>query len=131
MARDLRADAARVIANVLDGSSLNQALPPALEQLEVRDRALLQQLCYGTIREGPRLEALLDVMLDKPLRARDGDVRGLLLCGLYQLGSTRIPDHAAVSSTVDATRSLGKGWARGMTNALLRRFLRVWKGRIR
>jgi 16S rRNA (cytosine967-C5)-methyltransferase len=124
MPTDLRANAARVIARVLAGASLNQALPPVLEQVADRDRGLLQQLCYGTLRDGPRLQGILDQMLDKPLRSRDGDVRALLLCGLYQLESTRIPDHAAVSATVAATRDLGKTWARGMTNALLRRYQR-------
>ena len=40
------------------------------------------------------------------------------------LQDTRIPDHAAVSATVAATDALKKQWARGMTNAVLRRFLR-------
>jgi 16S rRNA (cytosine967-C5)-methyltransferase len=124
MPTDLRADAARVIARVLSGASLNQALPPVLAQTGERDRGLLQQLCYGTLRDGPRLEAILNLMLDRPLRPRDRDITGLLLCGLYQLEGTRIPDHAAVSATVAATRALGKDWARGMTNALLRRYQR-------
>ena len=124
MPTDLRADAARVIARVLAGTSLNQALPPVLAQTGERDRGLLQQLCYGTLRDGPRLEAILDLMLERPLRPRDQDIRALLLCGLYQLEGTRIPDHAAVSATVAATRALGKDWARGMTNALLRRYQR-------
>ena len=124
MPDDLRADAARIIARVMAGTSLNQALPPVLGKTPERDRGLLQQLCYGTLRDGPRLQAILDMMLDKPLRSRDGDVRALLLCGLYQLEGTRIPDHAAVSTTVAATRALGKGWARGMANALLRRYQR-------
>jgi 16S rRNA (cytosine967-C5)-methyltransferase len=36
----------------------------------------------------------------------------------------RIPDHAAVAATVSATGSLKKPWARGMTNAVLRRYQR-------
>jgi 16S rRNA (cytosine967-C5)-methyltransferase len=124
MAADARATAARVLGRVLAGSSLNQVLPPALEKVDPRDRALLQQLCYGTLRDGPRLQAILDQMLDKPLRERDRDIQGLLLCGLYQLQGMRIPDHAAVSATVAATRALKKNWARGMANALLRRFQR-------
>ena len=125
MPNDVRAHAARVIAGVMAGTSLNQALPPVLAKTAERDRGLLQQLCYGTLRDGPRLQAILDLMLDKPLRSRDGDIQALLLCGLYQLEGTRIPDHAAVSATVAATRALGKGWARGMTNALLRRYQRA------
>ena len=124
MALDTRAAAARVLAEVLAGKSLNQALPPMLDKVSPRDRGLLQQLCYGSLRQAPRLQAILDQLLTKPLRDKDRDVLGLLLCGLYQLEDTRIPDHAAVSATVAATRALKKPWAKGLSNAVLRRFLR-------
>jgi 16S rRNA (cytosine967-C5)-methyltransferase len=124
MAADCRATAARVVGEVLAGRSLSQLLPPALERVSPRDRALLQQLCYGTLRDGPRLLALLRPLLDKPLKEKDRDLQGLLLCGLHQVEALRIPDHAAVSATVQATRQLRKNWARGMVNAVLRRFLR-------
>ncbi|MEH6635114.1 MAG: 16S rRNA (cytosine(967)-C(5))-methyltransferase RsmB [Halioglobus sp.] len=124
MALDVRAAAARAIGEVLAGKSLNQVLPPMLAKVSERDRGLLQQLCYGTLRVGPRLQALLTQLLDKPLRDKDRDVYGLLLCGLYQLDGMRVPDHAAVAATVGATRDLKKPWAKGMTNAVLRRYLR-------
>ena len=124
MTLDVRAAAAGVIGDVLGGSSLNQALPRRLSQVSARDQSLLQQLCYGTLRHAPRLQALLDVLLEKPLRDKDRDLQGLLLCGLYQLDSTRVPDHAAVAATVEATRVLKKHWAKGMVNAVLRRYLR-------
>lgn len=124
MAGEARAAAARAIGAVLEGNSLNQSLPAQLERVPERDRALVQQLCYGTLRQAPLLQGLLDQLLQKPLRARDRDVQGLLLCGLYQLSDTRVPDHAAVSETVAAVAVLRKAWARGMTNAVLRRFLR-------
>ena len=124
MNADVRATAARVIGAVIGGLSLNQVLPEKLNDVGERDRALLQQLSYGTLRQSPRLQAILRQLLDKPLRDKDRDVQGLLLCGLYQLDSTRVPDHAAVAATVDATRALKKHWAKGMTNAVLRRYLR-------
>ncbi len=124
MAFDVRAAAARVIGEVLAGNSLNQALPAALGRVSERDRGLLQQLCYGTLRHGPRLQATLAQLLDKPLRDKDRDIQGLLLCGLYQLDGMRIPDHAAVAATVGATRALKKPWAKSMANAVLRRYLR-------
>ena len=124
MALDTRAAAARVLGEVLAGHSLNQALPPWLTRVSERDRGLLQQLCYGTLRHGPRLQAMLNQLLDKPLRDKDRDVQGLLLCGLYQLDNTRIPDHAAVAATVGATRALKKHWAKRLANAVLRRYLR-------
>ena len=124
MSADVRATAARVIGAVIGGLSLNQVLPEKLNDVGERDRALLQQLSYGTLRQSPRLQAILKQLLDKPLRDKDRDVQGLLLCGLYQLDSTRVPDHAAVAATVDATRALKKHWAKRMTNAVLRRYLR-------
>jgi 16S rRNA (cytosine967-C5)-methyltransferase len=124
MVRDCRAAAARVLAGVMAGQSLNQALPAQLALVSPRDRGLLQQLCYGSLRQWPRLGGLAAQLLDKPLRAKDRDVEALISLGLYQLVDTRVPDHAAVASTVAATRALGKGWARGLVNALLRRYLR-------
>jgi len=124
MALDARAAAARVIGDVISGASLNQALPERMQQVAKRDRPLLQQLCYGTLRQQPRLQPVLDQLLSKPLRDKDRDVTGLLLCGLYQLEGMRTPDHAAVAATVGATRALKKPWAKGLTNAVLRRFLR-------
>ncbi len=124
MPRDCRAAAAGVLGEVLAGRSLAQALPPALAAVAGRDRGLLRELSYGTLRDSPRLLALLDRLLEKPLRDKDGDVKGLLMCGLYQLEVLRVPDHAAVSATVNAARALGKPWARGLVNAVLRRFQR-------
>ncbi len=124
MVTGTRAAAAQVLASVLSGKSLNQALPPWLPRVEPRDRGLLQQLCYGTLRQLPRLQGVLQQLLSKPLRDKDRDVQALLLLGLYQLSATRVPDHAAVSATVEAVRELKKPWAKGLTNAVLRRFLR-------
>lgn len=120
----IRAAAAQVLARVLAGSSLNRCLPEALSQVAVRDRGLLQQLCYGCLRLYPSLQPQLEQLLDKPLRDKDRDVQALLLLGLYQLSEMRIPDHAAVAATVGATRVLRKDWARGLCNAVLRRYQR-------
>jgi 16S rRNA (cytosine967-C5)-methyltransferase len=88
------------------------------------DRALVQQLCYGTMRYYPRLNAYLGQLLDKPLRGKDSDITALLLLGLYQLEYTRIPDHAALGETVAAARVLKKPWATKLVNGVLRRFQR-------
>ncbi len=124
MTVDTRALAAQAVAGVLGGKSLNHALEPALCRVAAQDRGLLQQLCYGTLREAPKLEALLKELLDRPLRRKDADVQALLMIGLHQLLSLRIPDHAAVASTVDAAATLNKRWATGLVNAVLRRFQR-------
>lgn len=124
MALDARAASAGIIKQVIAGKSLNQVMPSILPKVAERDRPLVQQLCYGTLRQQPRLEGILKQLLDKPLRAKDGDVFALLLMGLYQLDDMRVPDHAAVAETVGASRALKKPWAKGLINALLRRYLR-------
>lgn len=124
MARDPRAAAARAVAAVLAGRSLDAVLNPASAAVVARDRGFVAELAYGTLRIAPRLQALLALLLERPLRDRDRDLEALLLVGLYQLADTRVPDHAAVAATVGAAGALGKGWARGLANAVLRRYRR-------
>jgi 16S rRNA (cytosine967-C5)-methyltransferase len=111
-----------VIAGVLAGRSLAEGLPAAA--VAPADRALLAELCHGTCRWHPRLDALLAQLAPKPFKSRDADVRALLLVGLYQLIAMRVASHAAVAQTAEAARALGKPWAVALVNAVLRRFLR-------
>jgi 16S rRNA (cytosine967-C5)-methyltransferase len=108
----------------VDGRSLTASLADAAHDIPERDQALLQELCYGTLRLLPRLEALLAILLSRPLRRADRILNALMAVGLYQLVSTRIPAHAAVAATVDATRALDRPRAAGLVNAALRRFQR-------
>ncbi len=118
-----RAAAARSLAQTLEqGRSLAETLPPALARLAPGDRALCQDLCYGVLRWHCRLLALADALLQR--RPREGDLLALLLVGLYQLEYQSTAPHAAVSQTVEAARELGRGWATGLVNGVLRRFTR-------
>jgi len=119
---DARSAAARVVAQVLEGCSLSACLAPLLAALPAQERGLAQELSYGALRWGPRLQTLLDPLLRKPLRDKDRDVLALLWIGLYQLLYTRVPEYAAVAATVAASRSLNKPWAAGLVNAVLRGF---------
>lgn len=120
-----RSAAARVIASLLNQQgSLSALLPEALARIADRDRALLQELCYGTCRWQPQLQCYLDLLVDKPLRNKDRDVVALMLVGLYQLIYLRVPDHAAISATVQAAQALKKPWAKGLINGVLRRYQR-------
>ncbi|VAX08010.1 16S rRNA (cytosine(967)-C(5))-methyltransferase [hydrothermal vent metagenome] len=104
-------------------------LPDALDAIQTRipdqkGRALTQALAYGVLRHCFSLDAILLQLLKKPLKAKDADLRYLLLLGLYQIIHMRIPDHAAVSETVKLTPALKKNWARAMVNGVLRNYLR-------
>ena len=126
MTIDARACAARVLVRVVaGGESLADALPDALQSVsDARQRALIQELVYGTLRWFYRLDALLQQLLQKPLKQRDADVRCLLLTGLYQLTQLAMPQRVAVNETVQATEALKKTWARGLVNAVLRNYQR-------
>ena len=103
------------------GRSLGSTRHRALDsRLDAREKALARELVFGTLRHLPLLDAWLAHLALHP--PRDAEVRALVLLGLYQLEFTRVPPHAAVATTVDLTRSIGKPWAAGFANAALRRF---------
>lgn len=124
--RDTRALAAQVLAAVaFDGASLREALAPAQTQLaDARDRALLTAITNEGARWWLRFDAVLDRLLDKPLRQREPLVHALLIMGLVQLEILKVPPHAAVAATVEAARALRRAPFANLVNAVLRRWLR-------
>jgi len=117
-----RLAAARALTPVLLGrASLASSLSPLLAKVTPRDRALTQELTFGSARWQPSLQVLLNRLLQKPLKASDQDIGALLLVGLYQLFFSRIPPHAAIGETVGCAVALRKSWAKGLLNAVLRR----------
>ncbi|HVA55435.1 MAG TPA: 16S rRNA (cytosine(967)-C(5))-methyltransferase RsmB [Gammaproteobacteria bacterium] len=122
----VRALAANMLVAVLrDGAYLNKSLRQLDSDIRTgRDSALIQELCYGSLRFQPRLEFWLDILLQQPLKQRDLDIHMLLLMGLYQLTEMRIPAHAVINETAEACRTLHKDWAVKLVNAVLRRFQR-------
>ncbi len=120
---DPRQAAAHAVAAVAAGRSLDDALQAETARLGSADAGLARAIAFGTIRERRLLEALASRMLQKPLN-REPVLQALLLCGLYQLRSMRVAPHAAVSETVAAVEDLNKPWAKGLLNAVLRRYQR-------
>ncbi|QEW05018.1 16S rRNA (cytosine(967)-C(5))-methyltransferase RsmB [Nitrincola iocasae] len=122
---DVRLVATRLLTELLSQQgSIASLMPDAQKQISERDSALLQQLCYGCTREFFRLDALAQHLLKKPFQSKDYDLYAVLLLGLYQLREMRIPEHAVVHETVELTRLLNKDWAKGLINAVLRRYQR-------
>ena len=123
---DTRALAAEVLGAVaLRGTSLREQLRPTQAKLpDARDRALLTALCNEGARWWLRFDKALDGLLQQPLRKREPALHALLVLGLVQLEILRLPPHAAVAATVEATRALGRGGFAKLANAVLRRWLR-------
>lgn len=121
----LRAQAARVLAQVLAGRSLKAVLGPAEARVgAVRDRALLHAIVLAGVRGTLRYRALLALLLQKPLPARATPVEAALVAAFAQIESLELPPHAVVAETVAAIRILGFPAFAGLGNALLRRWLR-------
>lgn len=121
-ARNARADAAYAVCRVVAG---RQSLRTALDKSPSATQApLVQELSYGTCRWWHQLSAIQEQLMPKPLRKKDLDIQCLLNIGLYQLEHMRLPDHAVLNETVQATVTLKKPWARGLINGALRNYRR-------
>lgn len=112
-------------AVLVKGRSLATARSLIYDTLDdPRERSLAMELINGVLRWRFRLDALLAQLMSKPLRKKDHDVQLVLLIALYELGELSTPDYAVLNEAVDQTRRIGKKWASGMVNAVLRRFTR-------
>ncbi len=112
--------ALRAIRRVTEGGAYsNLAVAGELDRasLSPRDRHLVTELVYGTLRELIPLDHAIAQAAGRPLHDIDPQTLATLRLGAYQILHTRIPPHAAVSETVD----LASGRSRGFVNAVLRR----------
>ena len=121
---EVRAHAARQNARVIDEGVSLARLGSSNGGLAARDAALSRAMLVASLRWHHRHDWQLAQLLDRPLKSKDRLLAALLRVGLTQIESLRVPDHAAVAATVGATAELGLGHARGLVNAVLRRFLR-------
>ncbi len=127
-----RALAAQILNDVLplkkgqvhNGRSLSAVLPKTLAKYPEANRPLLQELCFGVCRWFIRLDKIASLITNHPFKTRDSDIHALLLVGIYQILHLRVPDHAAISETVEATRQMDKAWAAKVINGTLRRLQR-------
>ena len=100
----------------------NLLLPQALNasKLDERDRSLVTELLYGTIRMQGKHDWVLAQISDRPWTEVDPGIVDVCRLGVHQLHEMRVPDHAAVASTVEVARKrLGESKA-SFVNALLR-----------
>jgi 16S rRNA (cytosine967-C5)-methyltransferase len=119
-----RVEAARVIAHVMAGTNLDNALTRVdVEAITPQQMPMLRALCNGVLRDWSLLNALLSKMMEKPLN-KEPELQALILGGLFQLRSMRVAQHAAVNETVEGVTLLGKDKLRGLVNAILRRYQR-------
>lgn len=107
----------------------NLLLPQALNAsaLEERDKALVTELFYGTIRMQGKHDWIIEQISDRPFSEIDPGIIDVARLGIHQIHEMRIPDHASVSSTVEVARKrLGESKA-SFVNAILRSVVRMSK----
>jgi 16S rRNA (cytosine967-C5)-methyltransferase len=98
------------------GAPFADARDRAVHALSERDRRLAHELSAGVLRARRALDGALD------LRHADPRLHDILRLGAYQLHRlTRVPAHAAVSTSVELAREAGGEGAARYVNQALRR----------
>lgn len=115
----VKVDTRKAYADILlDHSLTNGALP-------ARDKGLLTELTYGTLRWRGTIDWHLGRRTRRPLSDTDPFIRNLLRVTLYQLlFLDRIPPYAAVNEGVRLAKAHGGAKAGAFVNAVLRNVLR-------
>jgi 16S rRNA (cytosine967-C5)-methyltransferase len=113
--------AALAVLRVFDGAQLRDALS-AVDDHRGRGQSLVQELAYGTLRHFGTLVSIVVALARKPIP--DPLLRALVTVALYQLDHTRAPPFAIVDRAVAAAAQAVRPAAKGLVNAMLRRYLR-------
>ena len=106
----------------IDGGAFAHILVPEMlraARLDARDRALVTELVYGTVRMRRAVDYLLAKVSSRPLASLDSPVRAVLRLGAYQL-LVGIPPHAAVGESVNLVDARARGFVNGALRALAR-----------
>lgn len=94
-------------------------------ELSDRDRALLTEIVYGTLRWRGQIDAQLTRHLQRPLEKTEPFLRNLLRATLYQLlFLDKVPNYAAVNEAVEIAKQHGGKKIAGFVNGVLRNLLR-------
>lgn len=111
--------AARTLTRVLGGLPIQEALD-RYRQLDVFPE--ISFLCFRSLRNYYSLRERLSELLHQEPEQLDVEVWCLLLLGACQLQWSSREPSISVSRTVSATRSVGKGSASSLVNAVLRNY---------
>ena len=119
---NVRITCANVIVDVVyKHRSLNQVLPHHLARhTPHKHHGEIKALCYETLRWYPRLAWVFKRLIKKPIKEKDWTIAGIILLGIQQVLDQSTPDHAAVTEGVNSVDILGKHWAKGFVNGVLR-----------
>ena len=120
-----RRAAYRVLRRVTsEDAYANLALAHEAADLSPRDAAFATELTFGTCRALGTYDAILTSVSSRPLADLDPPALDLLRLGTHQLLAMRVPQHAAVDSTVALAKAEVGPRITGFVNAVLRKVAR-------
>ena len=103
------------------GAWADAALNAGLEQLSAADAGLCSRIVYGVIQNETLLDFYLSGFCSQKLDHLQPPLADILRIGAYQiLFLDRVPDSAAVHTSVELAKGAGRGQAAGLVNAVLR-----------
>ncbi len=107
----------------VDDAYTNLVLPAVISHFSLgpRDAGFVTELASGSIRWRGTYDAVLAACIDRSLSKVEAKVLDVLRLGTHQLLAMRVPDHAAISTSVDLVRATVSDGAAGFTNAVLRK----------
>ncbi len=101
---------------------VNLTLKNSLSEFDQRDRSFISALVYGTLDKLITLDYVISLYAKGKIQAK---IKNILRLGIYQIMfMDKVPDSAAVSTSVDIAQRIGKGMLKGYINGVLRNISR-------
>jgi 16S rRNA (cytosine967-C5)-methyltransferase len=123
---DSRRAALSILEQVRDGKTFEVALHGSVGMLTEPDRRLAHELAAGVLRHRSVLDSQLAPLIPRGWASVTVELQDILRLGAYQLTALdRVPDHAAVDTSVSLARETAGSPAAAFVNAVLRRLART------
>lgn len=100
----------------------NLTLKKSLNGFDERDKAFICNLVYGTLDKLIHIDYVISAFAKGKINSK---IKNILRLGVYQIFYlSKVPDNAAVSTSVDIAQKIGKGMLKGYVNGVLRNIAR-------
>ncbi|MBE7091565.1 MAG: 16S rRNA (cytosine(967)-C(5))-methyltransferase RsmB [Clostridiales bacterium] len=100
----------------------NLTLKKSILDFEQRDRSFIVALVYGTLDKLITIDYVISLYAKGKIQPK---IRNILRMGVFQIMfMDKVPDSAAVSTSVDIAQKVGKGMLKGYINGVLRNISR-------
>ena len=100
----------------------NLTLKKSINEFDQRDKGFIVALVYGTLDKLISIDYVISLFAKGKIQPK---IKNILRLGVYQiLFMDKVPDSAAVSTSVDIAQKIGKGMLKGYINGVLRNISR-------